>query len=123
MEQFRVCVSHSFTVVGVHPPEPEPFTLAVNLRAGVAKHLLYFLANEKYSSAFVSLPDDLRSVLDQPTILLLPMAKFFLGSLALGDVRSDPPGRVYLSIRVEQRKFVRSEEHTSELQSRQYLVC
>src|SRR5712692_1028754 len=101
LEQFRVRLSHWSTVVRVHAPEPEPLTLAVNLRAGVAKHLLYFLADEKYSSVFVRLPDDVRCVLDQSTILLLPMPKFFLGLLALGDVGSDTPGRVYLSIRVE----------------------
>src|ERR1700739_1250048 len=101
VEQFRVRFSHSLTVVGVYPSEPEPLAFSINLLAGVAKQLLYFLADEKYSAVFVGLPDDLRGILDESAIIILPTAKFFLGVLALGDIRSDAPGRVYLSIHVE----------------------
>src|SRR3712207_8850992 len=38
------------------------------------------------------------------------------------DLRVDDAGRVYL-LEINPNCAVRSEEHTSELQSRQYLVC
>src|SRR3712207_7006907 len=40
-----------------------------------------------------------------------------------GDARPKPQGGDRLSRKIEAHADLRSEEHTSELQSRQYLVC
>src|SRR3712207_7879006 len=53
----------------------------------------------------------------------LPAVSRETSTINLLIVTSRPQGRRDVSYRTISRPLVRSEEHTSELQSRQYLVC
>src|SRR3712207_7073448 len=72
-------------------------------------------ANVAYGTFDVGDHDNVQRVLDETMESLFAFAQFLLGPLALSNVANDGEHKASFTIR--------SEEHTSELQSRQYLVC
>src|SRR3712207_7605508 len=79
-----------------------------------------------YTTLFRSLADVvsvLRERRDFPRLVAGDKFAAELRERAVLDCRARSPHQVEVEMQVVQRDQPRSEEHTSELQSRQYLVC
>src|SRR3712207_7596862 len=77
-----------------------------------------------YTTLFRSgLRRSLCCALDRPDLDLLGPCQGYLDDAGLGKAREDGRGPLGCDLHGARSRTSRSEEHTSELQSRQYLVC